>query len=328
MGIKKFFRTKFGDLLKDNEFLLKIFNRILRLSRLSTFYYEQEKRKTLSILDYKGLAAPIPFCPLETIREANYYGNVHMLREYCNLKSEDGKITMEHGLMYGEYLQKWYNLKTVKKIITFNDKRKNLIEKKLNKECLAIGPYIHYCNGLLTDKEISSLKQKYGKILLFIPVHSTQEGKNEYDIQKQIKDICIFKDKHSFDSVWVCMHFYDINNFSYHNLYEKAGFNIVTAGNVYDINFLPRLKSIISLADYTLSNAVGTHTGYCIYLNKPHYIPWEIDSQKNPADYNEIGDEFKEYNSHITSKQLDIVSKYWGFNEIKSKEEITDFITH
>ena len=29
---------------------------------------------------------------------------------------------------------------------------------------------------------------------------------------------------------------------------------------------------MIKLADMTISNAVGTHIGYCIYLNRPHYI--------------------------------------------------------
>ena len=47
---------------------------------------------------------------------------------------------------------------------------------------------------------------------------------------------------------------------------------VVTAGYIMDPLFLSRLKSIIQLSDLTMSNNVGTHLGYCIYLNKPHWI--------------------------------------------------------
>jgi len=325
MGIVKFIRMKSGNLLKNNRFLLIIFNNILKFLRLSKFNREQKKRILLSIFDYKELAAPIPFCPIENIREANFYGNVYMLRKYCDYYK--GEFTMEHGLMYGDYLQKWYELNTVHKIITFSTRRQLLIQNKLRKESLAIGPYIHYCDSLLSDSEISELKDKYGKILLFIPVHSTSEGKNKYDIYNQIEKIYKIKKELFLDSVFVCMHHYDINHYKYHEIYEKAGFKIVTAGNGYDLNFIPRLKSIISIADFTLSNAVGTHTGYCIYLNKPHWIPWEINSNASPHDYARIAMVFRSCNLKITSDQWDIVSEYWGFNDIKSKKQIIDFLT-
>ena len=68
------------------------------------------------------------------------------------------------------------------------------------------------------------------------------------------------------------IYYKDILNNIYPKYFEDAGFKIVTAGNLYDINFLSRLKLIIQLADFTASTSIGTHTGYCVYLNKPHFL--------------------------------------------------------
>lgn len=59
---------------------------------------------------------------------------------------------------------------------------------------------------------------------------------------------------------------------------------MTTAGHQLDINFLNRLKTIILLSDYTCSNSIGTHTGYCVYLGKPHLVinPVQTLEEVNP----------------------------------------------
>jgi hypothetical protein len=131
-------------------------------------------------------------------------------------------------------------------------------------------------------------------------------------------------------------------------MYKKYGFECVTAGHIYDFNFLPRLKSIISNADVTMSNEIGTHIGYCIYMQKPHYYYKmkckDIVSSKledvNPeislvedakkrlklAEHDNntktLQDIFGKYQEVISDNQYDIVNKLWGVDQIKSKQEL------
>ena len=68
--------------------------------------------------------------------------------------------------------------KTIKKIITLNKIREKMINERVKKPSLAIGPYIYYVDSLLSVDEIKSIKDIYGRILLFFPSHSDVESKN------------------------------------------------------------------------------------------------------------------------------------------------------
>ncbi len=129
-----------------------------------------------------------------------------------------------------------------------------------------------------------------------------------------------------------------------HIKYENKGYIIVSAGH-RDNNdyFLDRLKTIIELSDMTISNSLGTHVGYCVFLGKPHHIysqeiKIEADSvQDFNIEMNSRGTDFEKYYSfekmsfnrlfsqykeQITKEQINLCNKYWGFDEIKSKEEL------
>ena len=54
-------------------------------------------------------------------------------------------------------------------------------------------------------------------------------------------------------------------------IFEDAGFVVVTCGYREDCHFLERQRTLIKLADFTMSNSIGTHVGYCVYMGKPHY---------------------------------------------------------
>jgi len=106
--------------------------------------------------------------------------------------------------------------------------------------------------------------------------------------------------------------------------------------------FLPRLKSIIDIADFTSSNQLGTHIGYSVFLGKPHFLEKEIINYQgkkgipNPADefYNknihpdisEVQEAFNEFRYDISQKQKDIIDKYWGINELKSPDEMRSIL--
>ena len=314
------FRNKLGQLLKNSVQLNSLYNIFYKVTNKRTFFAEQKKRKTLSIFNYQELATPIPYYPLEFVKDSNFYGQNYWVKEFTGLKSINAST--EHGLYYGDYIPYSSYCKTIKKIITFSLVRKNVLEK-LQKPVVVIGPYIHYVPTLLTTDQISKIRSEYGKILLFFPTHSTREGGRTYSVQAYIKDLKAFAQKKGFYSIFVCMYYYDILHTKLAEYYEEAGFKIVTAGHQLDLNFLPRLKSIISLADYTVSNAVGTHVGYCVYMSKPHWVINPVsNSSEVPQDFREITDVFSIYSDKITNHQYSTVEKYWGLDQVKTPEEL------
>lgn len=121
----------------------------------------------------------------------------------------------------------------------------------------------------------------------------------------------------------------------------------MSSGHRYDYYFLSRQKTMIKLADMTMSNSLGTHLAYCTYLQKPHWIiRQKIDSKaldttgeanlkiekklnEDPiAEYeqNEVLQEFETYSPTLTTKQKEICDKYFGFEHIRSKEEMKSLL--
>lgn len=323
--------------LKNYSLVLFLYNSFYRLKNKRSFYSEIEKRKKLSIFNYKELSQPLPYYPIETAKDSNFYGIYHSIKKFTGIK----KIThsIEHGLYLGNYVPFATYLNTTKSIITFSENRKkHLINAKIKKPIVSIGPYIHYATLTVSENEFKKLKQSLGKTFLLFPSHSIKDFNANMDISDLINNVK--KIASTYNSILVCLFYRDILDGIYPKYFEEAGFKIVTAGNRYDINFLSRLKLIIELADFTASNTIGTHTGYCVHLNKPHFVMEQkiTRSRKNNTpviefrddiqvktlqeEKNEIIKEFTDYSEYVTESQKKIVDKYWGTSSIKEKKEL------
>ncbi|WP_240055529.1 hypothetical protein [Bacteroides uniformis] len=230
--------------------------------------------------------------------------------------------SIEHGLYVDDYVPMAAWCKTTKRIMTFSNIRVKGLGS-LHKPVIAIGPYIHYAECMLNSEEMNSLKKELGKTLLFFPTHTCCEGGLEYEIHCMIDELLELKEKLGFDTVIVNMYYLDENKNGFGDLYNKAGFKVTTAGHQLDINFLNRLKTIILLSDYTCSNSIGTHTGYCVYLGKPHLVinPVQTLEEVNPL-WRDLWETFEKDSSQAQVDKRLLASKYWGFDCIKSREEM------
>ena len=332
-------------MLKNYDFILFFYNTWFRIKNRRKFNTTIAERAHLAIFDYKELAKPLPFYPRETVKDSNYYGYFHALRQYMGI---DKRLpyAIEHGLYLGSFVPKATFFRTTKSIITFSANReRHLKNAGVKKRVVTIGPYIHYAANYYNETEYNALKKELGKTLLVFPSHSFLNTSVNLDIEEFIN--CIQEKAVGFDSVLVCLYYKDILNDTFCKRYEDAGFRIVTAGNFYDLNFVSRLKSIISLADFMMSNATGTHIGYCIYMNKPHYIfrqkiertfdksgkIIENSTFRNKEqcltleeEKAELFDAFSEICDEITPKQRDVINKYWGVSSIRTKEELIQLL--
>jgi hypothetical protein len=340
--------TKYDVALKDKlkrfiaaqAFLEKGMFVYYKLLRGKAFRKEITHRANLGIFQYKELSAPLPYAPTERVIDNNLYGYAEAVKQYAGI-THDLKAYMEHGLFLGEIVHPdqfhWH----FPKVITMSQKRVAVLRDKLpQKEALAIGPYIHYATPHVGPGEMKALKESLGTVLLVFPFHSMkgveagfEEGLLIEEIKKRAAD---------FNTVLISLYFLDAQNPQRLQPYLDAGFKVVTAGHKFDPYFVRRQRTHIELADMTMSNGMGTQTGYCIYLKKPHYIFNQLIAQKakNSAEAARhqithattrekvaaeralFGALFGTYQTHISEEQRSTTAAYWGFEDIRTSDEI------
>jgi len=257
--------------LFSNKVLLLFFNYFLRVSRKNKYLVEVNKRKSNSIFNYQNLNKSLSYYPLDSFADNNLYGIAYALKKYAGI-SQKKKLNyfIEHGFFLGTYVSQNSVDAYSKNILTFGYSRKKSIEAKTNKSAILVGPYINYAKSLLSIEKIESLKVELGNVLLVFPSHSTENLKSNY---KGDEFINIIKERaKNYDTVLICLYYVDSRDKNIIDLYVNNDFRIVTAGHKYDFNFLSRLKSIIMLSDYVLSNDIGTHILYCSSLGKKQEI--------------------------------------------------------
>ena len=319
-----------SSLSKRNNTILFLYNSFMRWKNKKRFQREIDSRANLDLFDYQRLIEPLPYYPIEAIKDSNFYGYVHAIKKYMN--SNAPKITIEHGLYLDDNVSFYSNYKTFDTICTMSDYRLEILRKHgVDKRLMAIGPYIHYATSLLQEDELAALKKQLGKVVLYMPSHSTNliDGTSPYFIE-EVDTVEKFRAEKGFDTVIVCVYYRDFQYKKCIEEYQNKGFLITTAGHQLDLNFINRLKSIIQISDYTLSNRIGTNLGFCVYMGKPHIVindyPEKYSQQLSGYQVRrEIADAFKDYYPSLTTSQIEIVNKYWGINSIKSPDELNAF---
>lgn len=342
-------KEKITHIILDSRFVGKAAIDILNMKNYGDIKYveECERRKTFDLWEYEELSKDMKPYYNDLSPNSSYYGIMYQIKRYAGIE-EFCYYNVEHGLYLGEYVEIESFGKAMKGTITFSEKRKEYLEKRISKRIIPVGPYIHYAEEYYAEEKHKEVKKKLGRVLLAFPPHSTKTTRASYDTEKFIKKLKALKAE--YDTVMVCMFFKDILSGAY-KVYKDAGFIIVTSGNMYDYYFLSRQKEIIKLADFTVSASVGTHIGYCLYMGKQHQIlnlsddgslagnlKENIDSHmdgKRPV--NESFSSFKSdqellLNAFIDTEKSDemkqrrLVSDIWGFDCIKNKSELRSLL--
>lgn len=331
--------------LMNNSFLFSlIITRVLNYKNYFFKSYEKvllEKRE-FDIWDVEELSQEMKPYYADTTPNSSYYGITYILKKYANVNKIIG-VNTEHGLYFGDYIEKESIGKSVNLNITISNRRIDILNKSHIKNCISIGPYIHYASDYYSSKKLKELKRKLGKVLLAFPPHSTRTVDAVYNKDRFIE--YLMGQQKNYDTIMVCFFYKDIQSKSFVE-YRNKGFMIVTAGHMFDANFLSRQKAIISLADHTVSVTIGTHIGYCIFLGKSHEIiklstnnikenkhiniDKKIDNQNISNIRRPLFEQDEDLmlsaflNSSNCSENIKktIVEDYWGINCIRSKEEL------
>jgi hypothetical protein len=325
----------------------KLLNNGLFLS-WRVFHYKEKKkiakRSKLSIENIDILSKPLKRCPSDNVLDNSFYGISASLKLYSNY-SKKINYFIEHGIYFGSVIHQFERDYYLRNIITPSLVRKEHIETKTMKKVLTVGPYIHYAKEYLDEASFIRLKEQLGKVLLVFPSHSTAKINAEFDLKLLFSKIEQLK--RDFDTIIICLYWKDIV-MGHEREYLKNGYKVVTAGHMFDDNFLSRLRLMIKLSDVTVSNSLGTHLGYSIYLGKPHtifkqkiihdtsdkkYLKYDR-SIFNEETWNSFITEkrdverfFLDYSTSISKEQYDIVDKYWGISEIKTADVLYNHLS-
>lgn len=313
--------------------------------RYPSFKKEVERRSKLDIFNYQGIAQPLPKCYYEICTDNNCFGIGYSLREYIGSKKSYINALVEHGYFFGTYVQEVEKITFAKKLMTFSEVRKAHIEAVVkNKVVYPIGPYIHYAPDYYDEAKFAEVKKRLGRTLLVFFSHSGTGESVSFDLDALIEKInSIRKD---FQSVVISLFWSDINPEIEKRL-KAEGYLIFSSGHRYDYYFLSRQKTMIKLADMTMSNSVSTHVAYCSCLNKPHWlvrqkittnalnekgianvaigkkISEDIVTQQEKEELCQV---FEEYSPVLTEEQIKICDKYFGLSSIRTKEEMQELL--
>lgn len=327
------------DIIVKNKLLSYVVFKTLHLKNRG---YKQlfEERCNADLFDYKTIAQPLPNSYEEICPDNNCFGIGFSLRNYCGWKKSYINKFVEHGYFFGSYVSAQETNSFSKQILTFGDVRKKHIEAKINKDAIPIGPYIHYASQYYSDERLAKVKKELGRVLLVFFSHSGTGCSVSFDLDYIISKIESIRK--SFDTVVVSVFWSDINDELVKRL-EGQGYKIFSAGNRYDNLFMSRLKTMISLADVTMSNSVSTHIAYCTYLKRPHwFIKQEVieKAESKKAEENvrigvqikkddvainerkEIEDAFEVFSEILKPEQIEVCNKYFGFDYVKTPEEM------
>jgi hypothetical protein len=303
------------------------------------FKEEIDKRANLSFGDIEGLANYInlysPFT--NEIHKANdYYGHATILKKFLGLNNNHSfKFVMEHGVYLDDQVASIDLDNKFSTIITCSSYRKPVL-KKHYKKVYTIGPYFHYAEHLLSEDKLRKEKKRLGKTLLVFPSHSAPGIEAKFSVEnlcQQIKGL-----KKEFETIRICLYWQDVLKGAA-EIYQSYGFECVSAGHVIDPNFLNRLKTIIELSDETASNDIGASIGYCILMNKPHFILKQplhfkgtkyqvglVEEYHSSKTYKEIMSAFSKRQNKITKEQNRVTDFFWGTKDIKTRREILKIV--
>lgn len=310
--------------------------------------YEYQKciqqREGLALTDVEKLSEDIPACYLSSIStnidEPNFYGGYQVLRDYAGLNHlllPPRNITIQHGYVF-EILS-WEKEKLEKINFVWSKAVLDMFKQySSNDNIFSIGAPFFYANSILDKDTIISEKKRLGKNLLAFPMHSSHNVDTNYDPHTFIN--ILKEERKHFDTVRVCLYWKDLLR-GEADIYLKSGFECVSCGHIFDVNFLKRQKALFEICDASISNGVGSHIGYSIFMKKPHKLIDDIYSfvDKQGHDGAELAEVHRKKNFLsvkkafldnqdyiITPEQIKCVDKFWGISEIKTPSEIRDLL--
>jgi hypothetical protein len=233
----------------------------LRIPTLEEVLEEQE--------DLESLCADRELKTKEIFQGNAYYGNDQIIKAYAGFTEEYPlKFVIPHGIVFSE-THFWERELTcnLPAILCYQKDRSKAYRgrlKRAKKVIITASPFTYIPE--LIDKN-GSIKTRRGTI--FFPAHSTQNVTSEMDYDALAEKLVSLDE--DYQPITVCIYWKDYNDGAY-KAFENRGLRIVSAGHIFDSEFLFRLYQLCSQHEYSACNRIGSHMFYAQYAGCKHFF--------------------------------------------------------
>ncbi len=215
-----------------------------------------------------------------------FYGINKVLKNYTGLSNRYRlKFIIPHGITYDDLYLSDTELKSDLPLILSYPKYRTKYYRSCTRKIIfdSAAPFCYI------NKPSSSGFPRKG--LIFFPAHSTHYVSASNDYEGIIRELDLLKPLYS--PIVVCIYWKDYLE-GHHIPFKKEGYKVISAGHIYDENFLYRLSDILFHFEYAASNAIGTSLFYsafagCKTFLLPHLSPdYEAESSILKRDHPQI----------------------------------------
>lgn len=194
--------------------------------------------------------------------QVEMYGFGRELRRYCYLPPKFPlRIKSQHGIVLWNSPSLHELNSPLPFMLVFSQRHRAAWRKLSKKPCFIIkSPFYLYRKR----ENVQMCESRSGS--LFFLSHSTFSKETDINFIQLIEQLKTLRE--DFKPVTVCLHFVDVLK-NRHQLFQNAGLNCVTAGHMFNRDFISNFYGLLINYKYCLSNDIGSHAFYAIDLGIP-----------------------------------------------------------
>lgn len=264
----------------------------------------------------------------EIFRANAFYGSDAILKRYVGLpQTYSLKAVVPHGVVRSEtHIWEAEQAARLPVIFCYPPYRERTYVSQTGKSVvLSASPFV-YVVELLKDQPKPA---RCGTI--FFPGHSTHHVTAQMDFERLAEGLTHLGDEYK--PITVCVYWRDFN-LEHHIPFQKREMRIVSAGHMYDPDFLFRFYHLCSTHRYSASNSLGSSlfcsvksgcsyfqfdtVGYSLVADK--VILKRDVAPPSPAMDSALKSLFREPQADMTTEQLRTVDYYLGADHLKSPQ--------
>lgn len=267
----------------------------------------------------------------------DFYGQASIFKEYVGWPRDRSlKGIIEHAPQYNETMWEYDRDQLLPIVFVTNEQRAEVCKRLAKKPTQMIGFSGCYASRLL-DEGFGKPVDTQRKGTLVFPCHSSHLCKAEYSHERYAETISKIPDR--MKPATICMYWRDYLHGA-HSPYRDRGIRVVTAGHMYDHDFMLRISDLLRQFRFAVSNEMGTHVllsilNGCIFSYLPSDpIEYQWDSDETAEANQVFRDEqckktieeserlFAKLGQPIEMRQREFVERIIGYEHVKSPEKL------
>jgi hypothetical protein len=286
--------------------------------------------------DLHSLCRDRPLVTPEIHEPNDFYGQAAVLKKYGGFPDHYSlRAVLEHGLFFDDWMWDVDRFARLPLYFSSSAHRARIQTRETGRSSIPIGFGFLYAMSTFRAIHGNEEEKNIRRGTIVFPSHSTHHVTAVYDHEAYAGTLEALPERHK--PVTVCIYWKDFLH-GYHVPYEKKGFPIVTAGHIFDPDFLYRFYDICRHFQYSTSNNIGGHLFYsiksgCSFFYTPsNEITHEVHADVPVGGFTSMSRMIKERMISLFSEpkeamdreQMEFVDEYVGTAHFKNCEELGD----